>query len=125
MRRPDDELVLAGIRGDGLPGDPYGPPADYFAPLSLAMLATCPTDPPPEIDSGCSFICGDCYRLRRGSMRLAWQDGATVDLIDRSTQFWPGEPYLVLAGAVEFHDEITCTDTPDRWARVMLLRYKH
>lgn len=120
LRRPSDELVLAGLKGEGLPGGP-----GFFAPLALEMFSDCPTEPLVEPDSGCDFIaCQPCYLPQRATMRFAWAGGATIEVIDRSAQTWPDEPYWLVAGDLEFRDDINCSDTPGSWARLMLLRFK-
>lgn len=126
LRRPSDELVLAGLRTSEMPGQTYGPPSGFFAPLSLSLHQICDPEPIVDEDPGSGFITdADCYQVRREQVRFGWADGATVELIDRSAQQWPDQPYWVVVGAAEYHVDLgQCSDLAPRSVRVTILRHE-
>ena len=131
LRRPSQELVVAGLRTSAmLPGQQGGPPVDFLDPLRLSLIEVCPFEPIEPIDNSetaCSFLhCdGPCYQERRDSVRFEWSGGASVDVIDRSAQVWPDQPYwAVVSAARHFKDTGVCTDQRSRLLHVMILRYQ-
>lgn len=114
LRRPSSELVLAGFTGSELPGEQYGPPLEFFAPLDIGLLQVCPIEP--------LISPSWCYQARREALRLEWSGHATIEVLDRSAATWPDQPYQVVVGQAEAHENVQCTDQSPRWIRLMLLR---
>lgn len=112
IRRPSDELVVAGFIGSELPGETFGPPLDVFAPLQIGILHVCETEPFP----------GFCHLVRREALRLEWSGHATLEVIDRSAATWPDQPYQVVVSEARAREEVTCSDQSQRWVRMMLIR---
>jgi hypothetical protein len=127
LRRPTDVLVLAGLAVSEVPGEPDGPPLDFYAPLTITIETVCEPEPiPPMEEPESGFIVGEpCAQIRRERLRFAWQDGAELELIDRSTSLWPDAPYRVIVGAAEkLLDLGNCTDLPPRFVRALILRHQ-
>lgn len=126
LRRETGALVVAGLIGANLPGGPDGPAAEFFAPLQLSRVEVCP---PETVDNDtecggfiCDPVCGEgCTLNQREALRVTWDD-TSVDIIDRSAQQWPDQPYWAVVATAVNHVEICCTDTPDRWHRWMFVR---
>ncbi len=123
IRRPSSEIVLAGLMGPDLAGMSEGPPAEFFTPFTMSSLEVCPYEPLPPMEETNFITDGHCYQRRRDALRMTWSGGATVDVIDRSSEQWPDRPYLVTVFAAEYYMDLgQCSDVTDRWFQLMILR---
>lgn len=125
LRRPSSELVLAGLDGPVLPGDPSAAPIDYYEPFRFDDVEVCAPEPVPPPEPSGFIMMEPCYRLRREALRVEWSGGATVELIDRSAQEWPDQPYWAIVERAEYHDDDgfdACADQPGGWFRLMFFR---
>jgi len=110
LRRTGGELVLAGASSPWPPDLAGSVPTDFFDPLEVTLLPdVCEIEAPWE--EGSEFI-APCYTLQRQALRFSLA-GRAVDVFDHGVDEL--SPYALVVENAEYHHDIVCTDTGDRW----------
>jgi hypothetical protein len=105
--RAGGELVLAGATTPWPPGHAEIP-ADFFAPLGVALLPdVCGLEDPPDG----SFI-EPCFTVQRQALRFSLA-GQSLDVYDHGVDQL--SPYALAVETAELRHDVTCTDTNDSW----------
>lgn len=120
----EGQVIVAGMESSTLPsgdGNDYSPPGTFFDPLGLDVLTdVCRPEPLPEDDGEpCNFVCPElCYQVQRRAIEVA-SGGQSVVVYDGNVGTVDG---LQVGVGAEGWLNVQCSDTPNGWYRLVIMR---